>query len=130
MPGSANVDIPIRAGDIAVVIGAIVETSESGGTTVINSGSGFSGDETVYFVLVDSEGTTVIDAEAATVVDNATATVSFSLDTADYDGAGSVLSPGRFTYYWIIDNVAGTGAQRRTDDQTLNVGPSADTLRA
>lgn len=130
MPGSANVDIPIRAGDITVIIGNIIEVSESGGTTVINSGSGFSGAETIYFVLVDADGNALIDAGAATVVDLATAMVSFSLDTANYDGAFSVLSPGRYAYYWIIDNVAGTGAQRRTDDQTLNVGPSADSLRS
>lgn len=122
MSGSGIVDVEIREGDIVTLVSRIVEESESGGTEAVNGGDGFSGDETVYFVLVDSSGTVVIDAEAATIVDEETATVSYTLDADD-----TAIS-GRFTYYWILDNLGGDGSRRRTEDQTLAIGPRADTF--
>jgi hypothetical protein len=122
MGSGSQVDVEIRAGDIVTLVSAIVEKTESGGTEVINSPTGFTGDEDIYFVLVDSNGEVILDAETATIVDQSEGTVSYAL-TSTY-----TMTAGRFTYYWIIDDLAGTGARRRTEDLTLTIGPRADTF--
>ena len=119
--GSSQVDLAIRAGDIVTLISKIVEVSENGGTDEINGGAGFTGVEVIKFVLVDRTGTVVLNAVTASIVSNGEATVSKTLSATD------TATAGRYTYYWIVDNVAGTGARRRTEDLTLTIGPKADT---
>lgn len=122
MGGSSQVDVVIRAGDIVTLISELVELSESGGVDVINGGAGLTGVEDVYFVLVDKDGTVVLDAETATIVTAGDGIVSYALDATD------TATAGVYTYYWIVDNLAGTGVRRRTENLRLVIGKKADTF--